>query len=318
MQDFRTFEGNSLAKKRLEKMLQTGKLPHLLLFSGPSSSVLQRYAHSFANSWLELVSGGNSTFPSFDLHVLRPEGKTGMFGIQNVREVITTLQKAPYQASGKVALFEEAERMLPTSANTLLKLLEEPPKRTLIILCSSRPERLLPTIVSRSQRITFDEGHKRIEASDDLTRAVLNLLFEIKWDFPTMVAGIKNIVGIIQEKQKAKEEALREEIKTAAKEMNAASKELLEQEIEGMLALVESYCVDSVLRTVLMFYRDMQLAATTPQKTFFFEPHREMIIQALNSGRLRPLDEIMARSAFAKKAFERGSPLQNILEHLFF
>lgn len=250
------------------------------------------------------------------MHVLCPEGKTGMLGIQSVRRTIEELQKAPYQAGGKVALFEEAERMLPTSANALLKVLEEPPKKTVIILCSSHPERLLPTIVSRSQRVVFEDTKEEV-SSDDLTRAVLNLLFETRWDFPTIVSGIKAIVGIIQGRRKDKEEALKEEVKAEARELNAASKEQLVQEIEGTLALEESFDVDSVLRTVLMFYRDLQLVASAPKSTLFFEPHREMIIQAFNRGRWKALDEIIARTTFAKKAFERGSPLQNILEYLF-
>ena len=61
----------------------------------------------------------------------------------------------PFEAPCKVFLIHEADRMLPTSMNALLKTLEEPVSRSITILTSSRPQALLPTITSRCFSIPF-------------------------------------------------------------------------------------------------------------------------------------------------------------------
>lgn len=62
---------------------------------------------------------------------------------------------APVEAPWKIGLIFEAECMHPAGANALLKMLEEPPRHALFILVSSAPERLLPTVLSRCQRLVL-------------------------------------------------------------------------------------------------------------------------------------------------------------------
>jgi DNA polymerase-3 subunit delta' len=63
-------------------------------------------------------------------------------------------QKAP-PSGRRVVIIEQMDRMLTSSADALLKLIEEPPSRTLIIITSARPEKLLPTIISRCRKVRF-------------------------------------------------------------------------------------------------------------------------------------------------------------------
>ncbi|MEZ5360087.1 MAG: AAA family ATPase [Candidatus Zixiibacteriota bacterium] len=77
--------------------------------------------------------------------------------VATVRQMKKSLsQKAP-ELGRRVVLIEQMDRMLTSSADALLKLIEEPPARTLIIITTSRPEKLLPTIISRCREIHF--GH---------------------------------------------------------------------------------------------------------------------------------------------------------------
>ncbi|MEE9904818.1 MAG: DNA polymerase III subunit delta' [Chlorobium sp.] len=74
-------------------------------------------------------------------------------------QIVALQQKALYMpaaGSRKIFIISQAERMNPTAANKLLKLLEEPPGHVMFILISSRPESVLPTIRSRCQLITFN------------------------------------------------------------------------------------------------------------------------------------------------------------------
>jgi DNA polymerase-3 subunit delta' len=73
-------------------------------------------------------------------------------------QIITLQHKAsfmPREGSKKIFIISQAERLHPSAANKLLKLLEEPPAHIVFILVSSRPEALLPTIRSRCQAIKF-------------------------------------------------------------------------------------------------------------------------------------------------------------------
>ncbi|MEI7934289.1 MAG: DNA polymerase III subunit delta' [Chlorobiaceae bacterium] len=73
-------------------------------------------------------------------------------------QIITLQHKAmfmPNEGSKKIFIISQAERLHPSAANKLLKLLEEPPPHVLFILVSSRPETLLPTIRSRCQTVRF-------------------------------------------------------------------------------------------------------------------------------------------------------------------
>jgi len=69
--------------------------------------------------------------------------------------VIPEIHKAPIEGVRKVVMVREADRMDPTVGNTLLKSIEEPPPRTVVILVTDRPDSLLPTIRSRCQRVDF-------------------------------------------------------------------------------------------------------------------------------------------------------------------
>jgi DNA polymerase-3 subunit delta' len=78
-----------------------------------------------------------------------------MIKIERVRELCHTLSMKPYEAGLRVVIMEEAQAMNPESSNALLKMLEEPPDRTVFILTAPTPDDLLPTIASRCQTIRF-------------------------------------------------------------------------------------------------------------------------------------------------------------------
>lgn len=90
-----------------------------------------------------------------DFHRVYPASKSRSITIDQIRE----LQSKAYLKSGgsgwKVLIVHNAETMVLAAQNALLKTLEEPPDRTAIILISSRPEQLLPTILSRCQAVRF-------------------------------------------------------------------------------------------------------------------------------------------------------------------
>lgn len=82
--------------------------------------------------------------------------------IAQIREVLERIQTGTHQGGRRVILIAPAEAMNTATANALLKTLEEPPPDTVMILVSSEPERLLPTIRSRCQSLGFGEPRREL------------------------------------------------------------------------------------------------------------------------------------------------------------
>jgi len=139
----------------LSKMIASEQIPHALLFVGARGAKLDEAAKQFA---LDLVG----KYPHPDVHDYFPEGKTGMHPIQNLRTLTNEVGFVPYQAKWKLFIVHEAERMLPTSSNALLKTFEEPTARTIIVLLSHHPEKMLPTILSRCHKIEFPAEQEKV------------------------------------------------------------------------------------------------------------------------------------------------------------
>jgi len=160
----------------LRRMARRGRVPHALLFVGPEGVGKRAVAEAFFQ-YLNCPSAGEDSCglcPSCekvkggrhpDLHLVVPEGEH--IKIQQVRELIERLYLRPLEARWRGAIIEGADRMTKEAGSAFLKTLEEPPPSTLIVLITSRPEGLLPTISSRCQRIRF------YPLSDEEVREVL-------------------------------------------------------------------------------------------------------------------------------------------------
>lgn len=89
-----------------------------------------------------------------DFFWVRPEEGKQQISIEQLRAATERLTKTSYRHGYKAAIVEPAHQMTPGAANSLLKTLEEPSKESLIILVSSQPSSLLPTVRSRCQRLS--------------------------------------------------------------------------------------------------------------------------------------------------------------------
>lgn len=144
----------------LDRLAASEKLPHALLFAGSEESDKKQEASRFASVFLK-----SAKRPHPDLHELFPEGKSGVHPICAIRKLSEEAALLPYEAPVKVFIIHEAEHMLLSSSNALLKTLEEPPARTAILLLASHPDRLLPTILSRCLKIEFPSRGKNIDSA---------------------------------------------------------------------------------------------------------------------------------------------------------
>ncbi len=151
----------------LRAALRSGRVHHAYLFSGPSGTGRSETAAAFAQALqcdryqedscgtcegCRKVSSG--VHP--DVRWVRPlEGKTSI-GIDQVREVRREAAYGPAEGRWKVFVFCPADTMLAEAQNSLLKLLEEPPERVVLVLVTESAHALLPTVVSRCQMVRFN------------------------------------------------------------------------------------------------------------------------------------------------------------------
>ncbi len=133
----------------LEKIAKSEKIPHALLFEGPEGTGKKEGALNFAKMIL-----GKDLKNHPDFLLIEPKKET--ISIDQIKdELIRFLSLSPFVATKKVAIIEKAELMTKEAQNSLLKTLEEPRGNSVLILISSKPELLLPTILSRCQKVSF-------------------------------------------------------------------------------------------------------------------------------------------------------------------
>lgn len=99
----------------------------------------------------------------FDQTLVSEEGSIGVEIIRKLQEKIFL---KPFQSKEKVIIFEKAQNLTIEAQNALLKILEEPPAHTYIILCAFQEDILLPTILSRCHIIHLEEKRKDMSLSD--------------------------------------------------------------------------------------------------------------------------------------------------------
>ncbi|MBN2070769.1 MAG: DNA polymerase III subunit [Candidatus Krumholzibacteriota bacterium] len=187
-------KGQQRQAEIISTMLETGKIPSSLLFTGPEGSGKELAAFSLASRLNCLapdrcpaercpacLKAGRLEYP--DLHLVYPlpsgpvektlpviiesrrenffeKGEFGSkarsIGIDIIRMLVETLSKHPFEGKYSPVILFEAHMATIEAQNAFLKLLEEPPSSAVLILVTEFPERLLPTILSRCQEIRFD------------------------------------------------------------------------------------------------------------------------------------------------------------------
>jgi len=152
--------GQPLALTVLGQALQRGSA-HAYLLHGPRGVGKTDAAYAFAAGLL-CPDGGcchcdhcrrARSGVHVDLETVAPDGSSIL--IDQIRQLTLDAAMRPYEAARRVYVILEAETMTEPAANAFLKTLEEPPSHARFVLVSSAPERLLPTVVSRCQRVPF-------------------------------------------------------------------------------------------------------------------------------------------------------------------
>lgn len=150
----------------IEQAIARQRLSHSLLLHGDDHDTLAAVALAIADRLLN-VKEASAAFPPDqhpDCFFLRPAGKMRLISADATRELIGKIQVSPAVAPRKVAILHEVDRMHVTAANVFLKTLEEPPANTTLLLLTTRPYALLPTIRSRVLQFRFPSAGTTVKA----------------------------------------------------------------------------------------------------------------------------------------------------------
>jgi DNA polymerase-3 subunit gamma/tau len=161
---FTDLVGQDAVVRTLRTALESGRLAHAYLFSGPRGSGKTSAAKILARC-VDCVLGPTPEPDNTCEHCLAIMAGTALDvleidaasnrGIEDIRSLRESVRFAPAQMRMKVYILDEAHAITPDGANAFLKTLEEPPPHAIFILATTAPERLPATILSRCQRYAF-------------------------------------------------------------------------------------------------------------------------------------------------------------------
>ena len=167
--------GRALLEKRLRAAMGEGALTHGWILAGPEGAGKATLAYRIARALLEpsalsdddsfdmpdttrafrLIAAGAhpDLFVAERLYDEKKERHQAEITVETIRKLTSFLNRTASGSGARVAIVDTADDMNRNAANALLKALEEPPAGTTLLLLSSAPGRLLPTIRSRCRRV---------------------------------------------------------------------------------------------------------------------------------------------------------------------
>lgn len=158
----------------LQRSLARGRLGHAYLFTGHQLPELEALARTLAKVLnCEKPVRRSANGPAVDscdqcascrkisednhgdIQWVRPESKSRIITVDQMRDLMQQIHLKPNEAEYKVAMIVAADRLNAQAANAFLKTLEEPPAKSVLVLLTTEPQRLLETVVSRCLRLNF-------------------------------------------------------------------------------------------------------------------------------------------------------------------
>jgi DNA polymerase III subunit delta' len=194
------------ARDRVGTALANGRLPHGLLLQGPAGIGKEQFAGALAAALFCVARGERfeacghcvecqlsraGTHP--DVHWVRPLEDKKTIGVDQIRDVCADLAMTSMRRGYRVAVVAPAEKMTTQAQNALLKTLEEPSPRTVLVLVAARPSALLPTLRSRCQRIEVARPEARLALrwlGDALQREASPRLLAVAGGAPLKALGL--------------------------------------------------------------------------------------------------------------------------------
>ncbi len=292
----------------IEKSWKNSQLAHAYLLQGAPHGIALRFAEKLLN----LIFNHHpqvQTHTHPDIVWTEPQSKSRRIGIDEIRATIQQLSRTSFAGGWKASLIVSANRMTDQAANALLKTLEEPTKKTVLILISDKPQSLLPTILSRCQRIILADMDE--DVSSQWTDPLFDILREFPPDSVSEMGGMSNRLHAILKQLYNLFEV--EEQSTIPEDLSAKElKALLEARTTARMIEART----EILRTLLRWQRDvlMRVLKQDDSVLHFPEEKESLNRQAMCCTRADALKRIAAAEKMAHQ-FDRNLPAELIFNN---
>ncbi len=354
--------GNDHIRQYLLHMSDSNSVGNSFLFAGPEGIGKSLFALEFIKILLAKEPAGEShvrkikagTHP--DIKHYRPEGKIGAHTIESLRQFIGEVYLKPYEAQKKFFIIHEAHRMLPVSANALLKTFEEPSPDSIIILLSGEKELLLPTVLSRCRTLSFqpipkteishfltekyrchpDEARHYAalaegslgkalklynEQGNDLRKKILQFMSKGKVrTYFELTDFVKEICADMETTKKGSDKSIREAFMQGLSDsdLTAVQKQMIEKEVEGAVSLQQTQESSGIFKLILSWFRDLHLLYCGGNHDLLLNKdfHGEMEEKIL-SGEPTGIEKIEKIIGEAQLAMQRSGSFSLCLENVF-
>lgn len=175
-------------KKYFENLLYNGMLGHAYLFIGQDAAGKKSCVEDICTS---LTGKGFDNNPDLQFIRSNVEKDDHKIYIENIRELKSFMSLKPYSSEYKLAVIDNADAMTAEAANAMLKILEEPPKKSVLILISSKTGTLPRTILSRCETVVFPPAPE--VRTDEMDKALSELRKVAKQDMAERIQYAKKL-----------------------------------------------------------------------------------------------------------------------------
>jgi len=258
------------------------------------------------------IAVGKGTHP--DVHWLEPQMKSRVIGIEPMRDFLREINTTSFEGGWKSGVIVSADCLNPSAANAFLKTLEEPPERTVFFLLTDSPQRLLPTIVSRCQRLSIEDS-AGAGASEEDCRALIEIL-----DGSVGTDGVAGAFGRADRLiafMKERKALIEKEEKKDSKE--DSDEDVDRETLDARIGARYREWRHGVLCAMLNWYRDILVLVCGGEGSYvhFQEKLDALRMAAANCSYRRALEQVRAVEAAAVQ-LNRNLPEPLTFENLFF
>jgi DNA polymerase III subunit delta' len=264
----------------LQRSLDRGRLAHGYLFTGGSLEEPEKMARTLAktlncqrppatgasglaldccNACLHCRKIDADNHP--DVQWVRPESKSRVITVDQMREVMRTIHLKPMEAAFKIAVIAGADRLNTQAANAFLKTLEEPPTQSVIILLTSEPQQMLETILSRCLRLNFSGGDVQPQGEpEDWLKALSSAASE---NMKSLLHRYR-LLGILQSELLRRREGIEKALTARSPlekypDAETATKEKWEEELAASVEAEYRRQRVELFRVLMVWFRDIWL-----------------------------------------------------------
>lgn len=308
---FADFPDQAQGVTLLQRSLQRGRLGHAYLFSGADLLRLEALARTLAKTLncqnAKTVANGNrldccdecatcrkvDAENHGDIHWVRPESKSRIVSVDQMRELMREIQLKPNDAEFKIAVIVAADRLNTQAANAFLKTLEEPPSKSVLILLTTEPGRILETILSRCLRLNF--GGESTRRWDDATQNWLNRFGEMAGGEQKSLLGRYRLMDVLAARLTEMKSTVEEELtaKSPLEKYSDVDKNLRERWEDELKAAIEAEYRrrrGDLLLGLQWWLRDVWLHTLASRREFLSFPDAEgtaNVAKRINSQQAR-------------------------------